>query len=124
MPSSFSEHYERLEQLRHVHHEELKARLGQLRDETAPVDAVEVKDPEALYDNSSSLGISAAIVEITSRTLQEVEDALDRLDKGTYGRCSDCGGEIPAVRLRAIPFAERCLICQDEADACPGVLAA
>ena len=106
MPGTASANYERLEELRRQHREELKERLGQLRVALTPADAVEVNDIEALCDNSSSAGISAAIVEITSRTLQDIEGALDRLESGTYGRCSDCGAEIPAARLRAMPFAE------------------
>jgi len=124
MSGTASAHYERLEELRRRHREELKARLGQLRVALTPADAVEVNDIEALCDNSSSAGISAAIVEITSRTLQHIEGALDRLESGTYGRCSDCGAEIPATRLRAMPFAERCRDCQELADADCNVLAA
>jgi RNA polymerase-binding transcription factor len=124
MPRTASAHYERLEELRRRHREEFKARLGELRVALTPADAVEVKDNEALYDNSSSAGISAAIVEITSRTLQGIEGALGRLESGTYGRCSDCGAEIPATRLRAMPFAERCRSCQELADADRYVLAA
>jgi RNA polymerase-binding transcription factor DksA len=124
MPRTAAEQYERLEDLRRLHREEFKARLGELRVALTPADAVEVKDNEALYDNSSSAGISAAIVEITSRTLQDIEGALGRLESGTYGRCSDCGVEIPAARLRAIPSAVRCRGCQELADADHNVLAA
>jgi len=124
MPGKTSEHYERLEELRREHREELKARIGELRVALTPTDAVEVNDNEALCDNSFSAGMSAAIVEITSRTLQDVESALERLESGTYGRCSDCGAEIRAARLRAMPSAERCRDCQELADAVRMVLAA
>ena len=124
MPGTATANYGRLEELRRQHREELKARLDQLRVALTSADAVEVNDLEALCDNSSSAGISAAIVEITSRTLQDIEGALDRLESGTYGRCFDCGAEIPATRLRALPFAERCRDCQELADAYRNVLAA
>ncbi len=124
MPGTASEQYERLEELRREHREELKERLGQLRVALTPADAVEVNDIEALCDNSWSTGISAAIVEITSRTLQDIEGALDRLESGTYGTCSDCGAEVPAARLRAMPFADRCLDCQELANGDRRVLAA
>jgi RNA polymerase-binding transcription factor len=124
MPRTASADYERLEELRRQHREEFKARLGQLREAHTQADAVKVNDNEALCDNSSSAGISAAVVEITSRTLQGIEGALGRLERGTYGRCSDCGVGIPATRLRAVPFAERCRDCQEQADADRNVLAA
>jgi DnaK suppressor protein len=124
MPGTASEQYERLEELRREHREELKERLGQLRVALAPAEAVEVNDIEALCDNSWSTGISAAVVEITSRTLQDIEGALERLESGTYGRCTDCGAEIPAARLRAMPFADRCRECQELANDDRRVLAA
>jgi DnaK suppressor protein len=124
MPGTILEHYERLEELRRERREELEARIGQLRAGLTPADAVEVNDIEALCDNSSSAGISAAIVEIVSRTLQDIESALERLESGTYGRCSNCGAEIRAARLRAMPSAERCRDCQELADADCVVLAA
>ena len=52
-------------------------------------------------------GIGAAIIEITSRTLQGIEGALQRLQSGEYGVCSECGAAISAARLRAVPFAGR-----------------
>ncbi|MFM9124633.1 MAG: TraR/DksA family transcriptional regulator [Actinomycetota bacterium] len=44
--------------------------------------------------------------------LAEVEEALGRIDAGTYGRCVDCGGEIPPKRLAALPASARCVECQ------------
>jgi len=124
LPGSVSDQHERLEELRRERREELKARLGELRVALSPDEAAELKDLEALGDVSSTTGVSAAIVEITSRTLQDIESALDRLESGTYGRCSDCGAEIPAARLRAVPFTERCRGCQELAEADRSVLAA
>jgi DnaK suppressor protein len=44
--------------------------------------------------------------------LFEIEDALVRLDDGTYGVCEDCRTPIPSGRLETIPYARRCLNCQ------------
>ena len=38
--------------------------------------------------------------------------ALARIDENTYGRCIDCGGDIPEGRLEARPDATRCVGCQ------------
>ena len=46
--------------------------------------------------------------------LTEVQDALKRIEKGTYGRCVVCGQPISEKRLEAIPWAARCL--KDEAE--------
>jgi DnaK suppressor protein len=44
-------------------------------------------------------------------TLKEVEDALEKLDDGDYGRCESCGGEIGEARLEAMPQAKLCISC-------------
>lgn len=48
--------------------------------------------------------------------LQDVEDALRKLDDGTYGRCEICGREIPKARLQAVPTARLCLDDQRRAE--------
>jgi DnaK suppressor protein len=44
-------------------------------------------------------------------TLGEIDAALARIDAGTYGRCTQCGNDIPAERLELRPFASRCVAC-------------
>lgn len=43
----------------------------------------------------------------------QIEEAVQLLLEGRYGRCVDCRRAIPAARLRALPFAIRCLACQE-----------
>ena len=45
--------------------------------------------------------------------LREIEDARERMAKGEYGACIDCGIDIPLARLEAQPTAQRCLPCQE-----------
>lgn len=44
--------------------------------------------------------------------LQDIEDALERLREGRFGRCEECEREIALERLRAIPYAALCVDCQ------------
>jgi DnaK suppressor protein len=46
--------------------------------------------------------------------LQSIDQALERLDEGTYGICESCEGEITAERLKAMPFTRLCVQCQSE----------
>lgn len=46
--------------------------------------------------------------------LQELKDALTRIDNGSYGYCGRCKKEIPHERLEAIPYASLCLKCKEE----------
>lgn len=46
-----------------------------------------------------------------TENLHDVEDALAKLDAGTYGQCEDCGSTIAAARLEAVPAARYCITC-------------
>ena len=43
--------------------------------------------------------------------MDDVRDALRRMDDGTYGTCDGCGEPIPFARLEVIPHARRCVAC-------------
>jgi len=57
--------------------------------------------------------IEFSLVQMKSETLNKINDALARLDHGTYGNCYECGEEIAEKRLRALPFAVRCKECEE-----------
>lgn len=48
--------------------------------------------------------------------LRQVDEALWRLDRGTYGICAECEGAIPRRRLDAVPSAALCVRCQERAE--------
>jgi len=54
-----------------------------------------------------------ALIQMKAETLNKIDAALRRLDEGTYGTCFECGSEIAATRLRALPFAVRCKDCEE-----------
>jgi DnaK suppressor protein len=51
-----------------------------------------------------------------SSFLRETRAALTRIDSGAFGRCLDCEEEINPKRLAAVPWAARCIECQERAD--------
>jgi DnaK suppressor protein len=57
-----------------------------------------------------------AMNEHETAELGDIEAALERLDAGTYGQCTDCGVTIPPARLNAYPTAKRCIDCQTVAE--------
>ena len=57
--------------------------------------------------------IELALIQMKSETLSRVDDALTRLEQGTYGNCFECGEEIAEKRLKALPFAVRCKDCEE-----------
>jgi RNA polymerase-binding transcription factor DksA len=58
-----------------------------------------------------------ASLEIVRAQQERVRDALARLDAGNYGKCVNCGRELPDERLEVRPEAERCVDCQQRAEA-------
>ncbi len=48
------------------------------------------------------------------QTLQMVENALGRIREGTFGECINCGNEINAKRLEAVPWTRYCIECQEK----------
>jgi len=49
-------------------------------------------------------------------TLLQIENALVRMDEGSYGRCANCGNTINILRLEAVPWARFCIDCQELAE--------
>lgn len=56
--------------------------------------------------------IEVTIKAMEASSLQQVEDALGRIDNGKYGQCHTCERSIPLERLKAIPVTECCVRCQ------------
>jgi len=51
--------------------------------------------------------------------VRRLRAAIDRLDHGSYGKCAGCEEEISPKRLKALPWAELCIDCQESADRQP-----
>lgn len=60
------------------------------------------------YERELSMNIVSSEQEI----LYQIDDALKRLDEGTYGICQQCSQPIIMSRLRAVPYASMCIECQ------------
>ena len=57
--------------------------------------------------------VAEASANRAEQAIEDIEDALARLDQGTFGTCERCGEAIPVERLEAIPYARRCVNCSD-----------
>lgn len=64
--------------------------------------------------SSYNLEKGLELTEHTRKHLAEIEHALDKYEKGTYGKCDICGKDIPIARLRAIPQASICMQCKSK----------
>ena len=52
-----------------------------------------------------------SLMQAEEGTLELVEEALERIEEGAYGICTECGSRIPKARLNAIPYAPLCIRC-------------
>ncbi len=65
-----------------------------------------------VFERSKDLSLRDA----DSLRLQEIDDALERMEDGEFGTCAQCGTGIPYLRLEANPAARHCIECQKELD--------
>jgi DnaK suppressor protein len=56
--------------------------------------------------------LTAGLLSIEVGQLEEINEALERIESGTYGVCIACRKAIPRKRLEILPFAKRCLKCE------------
>jgi DnaK suppressor protein len=56
----------------------------------------------------------ASLIERAEDRLRLIDEALARVDNGSYGICAECGEDIPLERLKALPFALFCVDCQEK----------
>ncbi|HEY5648368.1 MAG TPA: RNA polymerase-binding protein DksA [Nitrospiria bacterium] len=57
---------------------------------------------------------SLRLREREQKLLKKIEEAIDRIDDGTFGICDSCGGEIGLKRLEARPVTTLCIDCKTE----------
>jgi len=62
------------------------------------------------YDREFSLGLASN----ERKFLYELDDALKRIEDGSFGICDDCKGQITKIRLKAVPSARLCIKCQQK----------
>jgi DnaK suppressor protein len=106
------ERYQLLKGMLEDRRREIHEKLRSLR-ETLPVEASEVRDVEEQSVDDFVQEVDFALMQMKSETLRKIDEAIQRLEDGSYGACLECGGEIAAARLSALPFAERCRSCQE-----------
>ena len=92
--------------------DETTARVRMLRKEEED-DAVELPaDGLDIAHSLEEVETDAGLIERCEEKLKAIDDTLSRLERGRYGICEKCNGEIPIKRLIAMPFAAYCIDCQ------------
>ncbi len=63
---------------------------------------------------NNEVHIQLKLKQTDAKILQAIEEALQRIEKGTYGVCRDCGEPISPARLSAIPWTRVCITCKEK----------
>jgi DnaK suppressor protein len=63
---------------------------------------------------NNEVHIQLKLKQTDAKILQAIEEALFRMEKGTYGICRDCGEPIAPARLNAIPWTRVCITCKEK----------
>jgi YteA family regulatory protein len=99
--------------------------LGQMYENGEAVMSEHSPNELSNYDNHpADLGSELYSVELNmalkvheQSKLNDINSALNKIEKGTYGKCESCKQEIPYERLEALPFAKLCMKCEKEKEA-------
>lgn len=79
-------------------------------------DRLSVDNPADIGSESFSQEFSLELLQRDEVTLGEIQEALGRVDAGTFGLCESCDEPIPKARLNAVPHARFCVTCQRKAE--------
>ncbi|MEI6243967.1 MAG: TraR/DksA family transcriptional regulator [Acidobacteriota bacterium] len=109
----------RYDELKDILEGRRKELLAEVRGKMRDVRAENAEEAKGVLDDAETSeadiqdDIEFALIQMKTETLRKIEEALKRLDEGTYGNCFECGDEIAERRLRALPFAARCKDCEE-----------
>ncbi len=69
--------------------------------------------------DSSEQETTLQLIEVNSLSMRDVDDALKRIDAGSYGLCEECEVLVPPARLEVLPHARFCIACQSKREGIP-----
>jgi DnaK suppressor protein len=111
---------DRYAELRRILEERRREIVGQVHEKMRDVRTDGANNPDqGVLDAAESSEadiqdeIEFALIQMKAETLTKIDEALRRLEEGTFGHCFECGEEISEKRLRALPFAVRCKDCEE-----------
>src|SRR5574337_823374 len=87
--------------------------LAGARNNPDALSAIQSADEMEFAVHSVEQDVNVTTASVRSRMLRQIDYALERVAGGTYGECQACGEQISVNRLKAIPWAEHCLNCEE-----------
>jgi RNA polymerase-binding protein DksA len=102
------DHYAEIREILLAKQAELSLRLENIKENLLRGRSADSQEQAQELENAE---VVDALGNETRAELNKIAKALDQIKNETYGICVDCGEEIPMARLRAHPFADRCIRC-------------
>ncbi len=105
-----------IEKLKQMLLEKREAIIGGVRQIHASSQEIGRDGIQDMADEASNIYNQEVLMSLSEnqrRLLREVDEALDRIEEGTYGTCDSCGRPISLKRLQIQPFANCCVQCQE-----------
>ncbi|MBW3543931.1 MAG: TraR/DksA family transcriptional regulator [Planctomycetes bacterium] len=106
----------RLTSLRERLKTEIGSHVESVQEKAQPPGEVPTVPTHTADRDTEGLDAEVNLASTQHELLSQVQSALERIEEGEFGRCVDCGGEIAAERLKAIPYAARCVECERKAE--------
>jgi len=101
---------------------QLSGEMGKLADEalrqniqdaTGDLSSMPIHMADVASDNFEK-ELNLDFIQMQSADLRSIDEALARIEQGTFGTCESCGKPISKTRLRAVPHARLCIECKRE----------
>jgi RNA polymerase-binding transcription factor DksA len=92
--------------------EEVSSELASEQQRASPDGAlIDPYRPAEIRSEAAGQVVTSQLRKIEAGVEREAMAAIERIDKGTFGKCERCGGPIPKGRLEAIPYVRTCMKC-------------
>ena len=108
---------EALTRLRELLLEERSVQVDQATEQARTVAELKTDPTTSIGQFEVDWELAEVMVGWSQEAIEDIENALARIDAGTYGHCEQCGAAIPLERLEAIPHTRFCVRCQGRRDA-------
>jgi RNA polymerase-binding transcription factor DksA len=97
----------------------LANRAEEVRSELSTEESAAIRDgslvepyrPAEMHNQAAGEVVTSQLRELEAGVERDAMEAIERIDKGTFGKCLRCGQAIPKGRLQAIPYVKTCVKC-------------
>lgn len=95
--------------IEHIANDQLKTSQ---RDATGDLSAYSLHMADMATDNYDR-EFALNLADNEQKVIHRIDEAIEKVDAGTFGLCEACGKKIAKVRLKVVPYAELCVPCQE-----------